>query len=269
MFTTSTILASFILFRGFNTSGAAPAISLLCGFIVIFMGVYLLNLNRLIDPTTQQPRMSLVTGQGVAGTGRLSEHHERLLNGDASGMMNSRMSMSGNNGGSGGRASFSAEAHGLPRRSSIYRNDHHNHGRRESAGSSVLFNAYDNEETVGLTQLNEDSEESDGASSMRSPRTPQSHGRSSSLRLGGKSRGGAGGAGGVGGGGAGGAGANHTRAIGSRDHGNARSTSGSRGRTSLLDGQGHGFAQGMDGEEGETEDHIHPSLAASSRNGRR
>lgn len=45
MFTTSTIFASFLLFRGFNTNGAAPAVSLLGGFVVIFMGVYLLNLN--------------------------------------------------------------------------------------------------------------------------------------------------------------------------------------------------------------------------------
>lgn len=45
MFTTSTIFASFLLFRGFNTNGAAPAVSLLGGFVVIFMGVYLLNMN--------------------------------------------------------------------------------------------------------------------------------------------------------------------------------------------------------------------------------
>lgn len=45
MFTTSTIFASFLLFRGFNTNGAAPAVSLLGGFVVIFLGVYLLNMN--------------------------------------------------------------------------------------------------------------------------------------------------------------------------------------------------------------------------------
>lgn len=45
MFTTSTIFASFLLFQGFNTNGAAPAVSLLGGFVVIFMGVYLLNMN--------------------------------------------------------------------------------------------------------------------------------------------------------------------------------------------------------------------------------
>lgn len=45
-FTTCTLLASFILFRGFNTTDAVNTISLLCGFLIIFTGVYLLNLSR-------------------------------------------------------------------------------------------------------------------------------------------------------------------------------------------------------------------------------
>ena len=45
-FTTFTLCASFIMFRGFNTSDAVNTISLLCGFLVIFSGVYLLNLSR-------------------------------------------------------------------------------------------------------------------------------------------------------------------------------------------------------------------------------
>ncbi|OCK77788.1 DUF803-domain-containing protein [Lepidopterella palustris CBS 459.81] len=45
-FTTFTLIASFILFRGFNTTSAVNTISLLCGFLVIFSGVYLLNLSR-------------------------------------------------------------------------------------------------------------------------------------------------------------------------------------------------------------------------------
>ncbi|KAF2148312.1 DUF803-domain-containing protein [Myriangium duriaei CBS 260.36] len=45
-FTTCTLTASFILFKGFNTSNAVNTISLLCGFLVIFSGVYLLNLSR-------------------------------------------------------------------------------------------------------------------------------------------------------------------------------------------------------------------------------
>ncbi|KAL1983609.1 hypothetical protein VTN96DRAFT_10188 [Rasamsonia emersonii] len=45
-FTTATLCASFILFKGFNTTDAVSTISLLCGFLVIFSGVYLLNLSR-------------------------------------------------------------------------------------------------------------------------------------------------------------------------------------------------------------------------------
>jgi magnesium transporter len=45
-FTTATLCASFILFQGFHTADAINTISLLCGFLVIFSGVYLLNLSR-------------------------------------------------------------------------------------------------------------------------------------------------------------------------------------------------------------------------------
>ncbi|TVY17270.1 putative magnesium transporter [Lachnellula arida] len=45
-FTTATLCASFILYGGFNTSDAVNTLSLLSGFLVIFTGVYLLNLSR-------------------------------------------------------------------------------------------------------------------------------------------------------------------------------------------------------------------------------
>lgn len=45
-FTTATLCASFILFSGFNTSDAVNSISLICGFLIIFAGVYLLNISR-------------------------------------------------------------------------------------------------------------------------------------------------------------------------------------------------------------------------------
>ena len=45
-FTTATLCASFILFKGFNTTDAVNTISLLCGFLVIFTGVYMLNLSQ-------------------------------------------------------------------------------------------------------------------------------------------------------------------------------------------------------------------------------
>lgn len=45
-FTTATLTASFILFGGFNTTNSVNTISLLCGFLIIFTGVYLLNISR-------------------------------------------------------------------------------------------------------------------------------------------------------------------------------------------------------------------------------
>lgn len=45
-FTTCTLVASFVLFRGFNTALAVNIISLLIGFLIIFLGVYLLNISR-------------------------------------------------------------------------------------------------------------------------------------------------------------------------------------------------------------------------------
>ncbi|KAF2743960.1 DUF803-domain-containing protein [Sporormia fimetaria CBS 119925] len=45
-FTTCTLIASCLLFQGFNTTSVVNTISLLCGFLIIFSGVYLLNLSR-------------------------------------------------------------------------------------------------------------------------------------------------------------------------------------------------------------------------------
>lgn len=53
MFTTMVLVASFILFSGFNTTSTVNTISLLCGFIIVFLGVYLLNLS-MSDPNGRQ-----------------------------------------------------------------------------------------------------------------------------------------------------------------------------------------------------------------------
>ena len=52
-FTTAVLTASFILFQGFNTSNTVNTLSLLSGFIVIFLGVALLDMSRK-DPTGHQ-----------------------------------------------------------------------------------------------------------------------------------------------------------------------------------------------------------------------
>lgn len=48
-FTSCTLSASFLLFGGFGTTSTRNTLSLLCGFITIFAGVYLLNLSQ-ADP---------------------------------------------------------------------------------------------------------------------------------------------------------------------------------------------------------------------------
>jgi len=46
-FCTATIVASLVLFQGFNTADATTTVSLLCGFIVTFLGVHVLNISML------------------------------------------------------------------------------------------------------------------------------------------------------------------------------------------------------------------------------
>ncbi|KAF9029857.1 magnesium transporter NIPA-domain-containing protein [Rhodocollybia butyracea] len=69
-FTTATIVASLILFQGFNTDDATGAVSLLCGFTVTFLGVHILDLSRRandgdvnLDDLANQPLRSSVPGE--------------------------------------------------------------------------------------------------------------------------------------------------------------------------------------------------------------
>ncbi|KAK4687268.1 magnesium transporter, partial [Tremellales sp. Uapishka_1] len=144
-FSTATIIASAILFQGFNTTGGVNTISLICGFLIIFMGVYLLNISR----SPEQP------------------HHASSLEAV---LMNPRMSMSGrlsldSNGpalwsygsvptqpGYSADGSLQSASHG--RRSSIYR-----------AQNSTLFNAFE-EEGLALTQLPEEEESDEDENQM-------------------------------------------------------------------------------------------------------
>ncbi|KAL2753628.1 hypothetical protein ACRALDRAFT_2043988 [Sodiomyces alcalophilus JCM 7366] len=75
-FTTATLCASFILFSGFNTTDVVTTLSLLCGFLVTFTGVYLLNLSR-SDPYGHK----MISGQGgpdATGTDMVSSIQTRL-----------------------------------------------------------------------------------------------------------------------------------------------------------------------------------------------
>ncbi|KAL6913153.1 hypothetical protein ACHAPO_005098 [Fusarium lateritium] len=125
-FTTATLCASFILFTGFNTNDPVNTLSLLCGFLVTFTGVYLLNLSR-GDPHGQR----LSAGRGgsdATGTDMVSGLQTRL--------------------------SMQARRSGDPSRHSISSQ----RGDREG-----LIRAYDEEEAAGfaLTDLADDSDDSD------------------------------------------------------------------------------------------------------------
>jgi magnesium transporter len=76
-FTTATIFASFLLFSGFNTTDPVNTISLLCGFLVTFTGVYLLNLSR-ADPNGTRHLAGRVSGPDVTGTDMISSIQTRI-----------------------------------------------------------------------------------------------------------------------------------------------------------------------------------------------
>ncbi|EEH15970.2 hypothetical protein PABG_06057 [Paracoccidioides brasiliensis Pb03] len=77
-FTTATLCASFVLFHGFNTTDRVNTISLLCGFLVIFSGVYLLNLSR-TDPDGQRLAGKTDEEDGVPTDGIASIQTRRSL----------------------------------------------------------------------------------------------------------------------------------------------------------------------------------------------
>ncbi|KAK4106228.1 DUF803-domain-containing protein [Parathielavia hyrcaniae] len=145
-FTTATLCASFILFKGFNTTEAVNTLSLICGFLVTFTGVYLLNLSR-GDPDGTKA-LARRGGGDITGTDMVSSIQTRIS-------MEARRS------------------HTQARRMSIGSNRAH-HGDRDG-----LMRAYDEEEAVaaaggggfGLTDLAEDTEDEE-SSSLDDPRSP-------------------------------------------------------------------------------------------------
>ncbi|KII91293.1 hypothetical protein PLICRDRAFT_51462 [Plicaturopsis crispa FD-325 SS-3] len=143
-FSSCTILASLILFQGFNTTDGTNTVSLIAGFVVTFMGVHLLNLSRAPDPKDT------------------AEGHSAL----ESGLMNPRLSLQGRMSLDGwhdsARPDGAPHSAGHGRRSSLYR-----------AQSSTLFNAFEEEEprdSLALEQLREedDEDEADERTHLRS-----------------------------------------------------------------------------------------------------
>lgn len=133
-FSTATVVASLILFQGFNTTDAADTLSLLCGFVVTFLGVHILNLSRKPEPPVYQNGHSALEG----------------------GVMNPRLSLQGRaslDGWSDTRIGPAPSPRGHGRRSSLYRNQ-----------TATLFNAFEEHErgaadSVGLQRLGEEEDE--------------------------------------------------------------------------------------------------------------
>jgi len=134
-FSTATIVASLILFQGFNTTDGTNTVTLLAGFIVTFLGVHLLNLSRKPEP----PHMP--NGHSTLESG--------LMNPRIS--LQGRMSLDGWAGVSDVRPDGALQSSGHGRRSSLYR-----------AQSTALFNAFEDEEAtenMPLSKLRESEEE--------------------------------------------------------------------------------------------------------------
>lgn len=86
-FTTSTLIASAILFAGFNTTGGVNTFSLLCGFVTIFLGVYLLNISQIQRAQRDEDFSEPLVGPRSPGGGA---HHSAL----ETGLIQPRMSLS-------------------------------------------------------------------------------------------------------------------------------------------------------------------------------
>ncbi|KAJ9661910.1 hypothetical protein H2198_001662 [Neophaeococcomyces mojaviensis] len=143
-FTTATLCASFILFKGFNTTDVVNTLSLLCGFLVIFSGVYLLNLAR-ADPNGHR----YLTGKDVEVDG---------IPTDAIAGMQTRRSMQA-------RRSFD------PHRRSSSLTFSPGGMRHSSAESAGLMHNYDVEQNAfGLSDLVDDPGELGAANGSVSPR---------------------------------------------------------------------------------------------------
>nr|POF24035.1 hypothetical protein CFP56_54971 [Quercus suber]POF24049.1 hypothetical protein CFP56_54985 [Quercus suber] len=133
------------MFGGFNTTNAVSTISLLCGFLTIFTGVYLLNLSR-EDPDGEN--LGIRDERGVY-------HEVDGIPTDGLAGLSTRLSMQA-------RRSGEDERH---RRSSSWglRNPRSpTNGRVGFGDSQQVMHSYD-VEANGLGELAEDSDEDDAA----------------------------------------------------------------------------------------------------------
>ncbi|WPH03320.1 DUF803-domain-containing protein [Acrodontium crateriforme] len=153
-FTTCTLVASFILFRGFNTTDAVNTISLLCGFLTIFTGVYLLNLSR-EDPDGGN--------LGIRNGDQRGKYHE--VDGiptDGLAGLQTRLSMQARRSGE----EDNRRSNSWSMRSPINGRFSEAHGPR--SGHQNLMHSYDVEaDAQGLGELAEESDEDDSTGSRK------------------------------------------------------------------------------------------------------
>jgi magnesium transporter len=137
-FSTATIVASLILFQGINTDNPVNTVSLLVGFIVIFIGMHLLELSR----------KPVVTGHNAL------EH----------GILNPRLSLQAGRSSLDGWGVAAAASPGL------------NFGHARRSSRTPLFDAYEDApngsaQELGLQSLREDAEAEDDELEAATERT--------------------------------------------------------------------------------------------------
>ncbi|KAI8968799.1 DUF803-domain-containing protein [Trametes punicea] len=128
-FSTATIIASVILFQGFNTDDPANSISLLAGFVTTFLGVHLLEISRKPDPAAAP-----------------HPHHSAL----ESGLMHPRLSISGRmsiDGWHGAAGTSIGSTH--PSGSVPFAPAHGRRGSHYRHQSQTLFSAFEEDEEDG------------------------------------------------------------------------------------------------------------------------
>ncbi|KAI8808337.1 magnesium transporter [Cladochytrium replicatum] len=72
MFTTATIIASVILFQGFNEALPINVVTVFCGFITIFIGVFLLNESKQREASLTPLSLTAIGTSGGMGPGSAS-----------------------------------------------------------------------------------------------------------------------------------------------------------------------------------------------------
>jgi hypothetical protein len=134
-FSSAVIVASLILFQGFNTTDGMYTVSLLLGFVVTFLGVHLLNLSRIPELPPLSPD---------------NPRHTAL----ETGLFHPRMSISGRMSADGWPMSAGPYTPSHAHRGS-FSSVHHPDHRHQSVSS------YSGEEVLQLERLKEEEEEED------------------------------------------------------------------------------------------------------------